>query len=122
MKSLSISIPTYNNDKTIKALVEESLHVLSKITQDYEVVVINDGSKDTTAKIIDNINNEKVKVYHHNNNLGFGPTLREVFTLPTKELVFFIPGDAQFSASELLKFLPLVDKYDYILVGKKLRR
>ena len=122
MKSVSISIPAYNNEKTIKSLVEESLEVLSGVVNDYEVVVIDDGSRDLTAEIIDSLKSEKVKVYHHKINEGFGKTIREVFFLPNKELIFFIPGDAQFPPSELLKFLTLCEKYDYILGVRKNRQ
>lgn len=121
MSSIAISIPAYNDEKTILNLIIESKNVVSELVKDYEIVVINDGSQDSTGKILNDIKNNNVKVYHHSENEGFGRTLKEIFTLPTKEWVFFIPGDGQISPQELKKFYFYSD-YDFILGWRKNRQ
>ncbi|MEW6040537.1 MAG: glycosyltransferase family 2 protein [Elusimicrobiota bacterium] len=117
MNSISISIPAYNDGKTIEGVIKRSLKVLEEISPDYEVVVINDESSDNTQEVIENISkeNSKVKVVHHQKNEGFGKTIKEVFELPSKEWVFFIPGDGQVSPEEIKKLIPYTDNADFIL-------
>jgi glycosyltransferase involved in cell wall biosynthesis len=122
--SISISIPAYNEQETIEPLIRESLLVLAKRTDDYEVVVINDGSTDRTRTIVDALSREnpRVKVFHHERNMGFGATLKDVFQKPTKEIVFFIPGDAQIAPGEMDKLLPALDSADLILGWRRDRQ
>ena len=117
MTSYSISIPAYNDEATLAGLVEESLKVLSELTQDYEVVIIDDGSRDETGSIADRLaeHNPRVRAYHHKKNEGFGRTIKEVFLTPDREYVFFIPGDAQIPPAQLKQFVLNREKYDYIL-------
>ncbi|MBA4320894.1 MAG: hypothetical protein C0412_21090 [Flavobacterium sp.] len=122
MNSITISIPAYNDEKTILNVITESKNVISELVKDYEIVVINDGSQDSTGKILDNIKNNNIKVFHHSKNEGFGRTIKEIFTLPSKEWVFFIPGDGQISPEELKKFYPSCCDYDFTLGWRKNRQ
>lgn len=123
MNSVTISIPAYNDVKTIEGVIWESNTVLSNLTDHYQIFVINDGSKDDTAKVLEKLSeeNSKIKVYQHPKNLGFGPTIKEVYTLPESEWVFFVPGDGQIPPSEILKLYLSIDKYDFILGYRKNR-
>ena len=122
MSSISISIPAYNDEKTILNVITESKDVVSKLVKDYEIVVINDGSQDSTGKILDNIKNNNIKILHHSKNEGFGRTIKEIFTLPSKEWVFFIPGDGQISPQELKKFYLSCCDYDFTLGWRENRQ
>lgn len=124
MNSISISIPVYNNEKTIVDLIKESKDILSELTDDYEIVVINDGSLDKTKELLEEIaiENYNIRIYHHLKNEGFGKTIKEVFTLPTKDFIFFIPGDGQISPQELKKLYCYLSNYDYILGFRKKRQ
>ena len=123
MAKISISIPAYNDSQTIESLANESLAALSAITDDYEVFIINDGSKDATSEVIRKLSREnpRIKIFEHQKNLGFGATIREVYTLPDSEWIFFIPGDAQIAPSEIIKLFPFKDKYQFILGYRKHR-
>lgn len=124
MTSISISIPAYNNESTIVDLIKESKTVLSELTNDYEIVIINDGSSDKTKNLIEEIAKEehRVQIYNHIENKGFGETIKEVFTLPNKEWIFFIPGDGQIPPVEIKKLLPHIETFDYILGLRKNRQ
>jgi glycosyltransferase involved in cell wall biosynthesis len=123
MKSIAISIPAYNDSVTIGELVKNSVEVLSGITPDYEIIVIDDGSGDNTLEIALKLSKEnpKIRVFNHEKNEGFGKTIKEVFTFPQKEWVFFIPGDGQVSPEEIKKLLPFSDNADFILGNRSTR-
>lgn len=124
MTHLTISIASYNDEEIIESVVRDSLEVLSKITDSYAVFVINDGSADNTQSVLDRIcrENSKVRCLRHPQNLGFGPTIREIFTLPDCEWVFILPGDGQISPFELLKLYPYIKDRQFILGYRKNRR
>ncbi len=124
MKSIGISIPTYNDEKTIEKLIKESENVLSKFTNNYEIVIIDDGSVDGTYEILEKIKNDnyRIRIFRHNINKGFGQTIKEVFTFPKTEWILFLPGDGQVSPYELYKLLPFIENADFILGVRKNRQ
>lgn len=88
------------------------------------MLIINDGSKDDTLEVAGRLAKQfnNIKVLNHPLNLGFGQTLREVFTLPESEWVLFLPGDNQFPVSNLEYLLTLKDNYDFIIGYRKDRK
>jgi glycosyltransferase involved in cell wall biosynthesis len=101
---LSVFFPAYNDAGTIASLVITSVKVAATLTDDYEVIVINDGSQDDTAKILDELARiypEHVRIVHHEGNRGYGGALRSGFATARKDLVFYTDGDAQYDPSEM---------------------
>jgi len=88
---LSIFFPAYNDSGTIASLVITALRTARKLTPDHEVIVVNDGSKDGTADILDELAGlyPQVRVVHHETNRGYGGALRTGFATATRELVFY---------------------------------
>ena len=115
--SITISIPAFNEQESLEAVVRDSLSTLQRLTPDYEVLIIDDGSRDQTGELADRLAKENpyVRVLHHPKNMGFGVTLRDVFLQPRKEWVFFIPGDGQIAPQELDKLWPYHQTADVIL-------
>jgi glycosyltransferase involved in cell wall biosynthesis len=115
-QSISVFFPCFNEQDNIVRTVEQALSVLRQISTDYEVIIINDGSIDATGKIADEIasRNSKVKVVHHQTNLGYGAALQSGFKTASKELVFYTDGDGQFDINELPPLLPLIKQYDIV--------
>src|SRR4030065_526740 len=72
--------------------------VLEKLTDDYEVIVVNDGSHDYTGEILDELDRQydRVRVVHHEKNKGYGGALRSGFSEASKEFVFYTDGDAPY--------------------------
>jgi glycosyltransferase involved in cell wall biosynthesis len=102
--SLSIFFPAYNDAGTIGSLVIRALQAAAALTPDYEVIVVNDGSKDGTAGILDELARtypDRFRVVHHVVNRGYGGALRSGFAAATKDLVFYTDGDAQYDPSEV---------------------
>jgi glycosyltransferase involved in cell wall biosynthesis len=115
-KSISIFFPCYNEQENIARVVEKVVSVLEKLNCDFEVIIVNDGSSDNTAKISDKLasRDKRVKVIHHEHNLGYGVALQSGFKASTKELVFYTDGDGQFDIGEMPALLPLMEQYDIV--------
>lgn len=123
-KSISVFFPAYNDGGTIASMVLSALLTLRELTDDYEVIVVNDGSADYTPEILDELARvyDHVRIVHHEQNRGYGGALRSGFANATKELVFYTDGDAQYDARELKLLYPaLVDGVD-VVNGYKISR
>jgi glycosyltransferase involved in cell wall biosynthesis len=114
--SISVFFPCYNEQDNITDVVEKTLDVLEKLNADYEVIIVDDGSSDSTGKIADELAGEKdrVKAVHHRTNLGYGAALQSGFKAATKELVFYTDGDGQFDINEMPPLLGLMEQYDIV--------
>ncbi|MBM4104173.1 MAG: glycosyltransferase family 2 protein [Planctomycetes bacterium] len=114
--SISVFFPCFNEQATVESLTRKSVSVLEKLTDDFEVIIVNDGSRDDTAGIADRLAGEipQVRVVHHPVNLGYGLALQSGFRAATKELVFYTDGDSQFNIAELADILPLIDRHDIV--------
>lgn len=114
--SISVFFPCYNEQDNVARTTEQALAVLEKLNADFEVIIVNDGSSDATAKIADEIaaKNNRVKVVHHPTNLGYGAALQSGFKTASKELVFYTDGDGQFDINEMPALLSLMEQYDIV--------
>jgi glycosyltransferase involved in cell wall biosynthesis len=100
---LSIFFPAYNDSGTIASMVIRAVQAAAEVTPDYEIIVVNDGSGDATAQIIDELARTypQVRVVHHAGNRGYGGALQTGFRSATKEFIFYTDGDAQYDPAEL---------------------
>jgi glycosyltransferase involved in cell wall biosynthesis len=100
---LSVFFPAYNDSGTIASLVITSLKAAQRLTPDFEVIIVNDGSADATAAIADELARTypQVRVVHHDKNRGYGGALRSGFAAATRDLVFYTDGDAQYDPAEM---------------------
>ncbi len=117
--------PAYNDAGTIPSMVITVLLTLRELTDDYEVVVINDGSKDHTAQVLDELARiypDEVRIVHHVKNRGYGGALRSGFANATKEWIFYTDGDAQYDPRELKLLANLVSDQVDLINGWKIER
>jgi glycosyltransferase involved in cell wall biosynthesis len=100
---LSIFFPAYNDAGTIASLVLLADMTARTLTDDHEVIVVDDGSPDHTGELLDEMARSFpwLKVVHHETNRGYGGALRTGFATASKELVFYTDGDAQYDPREL---------------------
>ncbi len=117
-KSVSISVffPCFNEQGNVARTVQNALDVLENLKANFEVIIVDDGSRDETAKIADEIaaQNSRVKVVRHPANLGYGAALQSGFKAAKKDLVFYTDGDGQFDIKEMPPLLHLMEKFDIV--------
>ena len=124
ISSISAFFPAYNDGGTIPSMVLTALMALRQVTDDYEIIVVNDGSADYTAQVLDELASRyaELRVIHHPQNRGYGGALRTGFAAATKEWVFYTDGDAQYNPLELVKLVEaLTDGVD-VVNGYKIAR
>jgi dolichol-phosphate mannosyltransferase len=122
-KSISVFFPAYNEEENIKDAVLSVDKFLKKHFKKYEIIVVDDGSRDNTAKIVRDIARKSlhVRLVQHKRNQGYGAALRTGFKSAKNELIFYTDADNQFKISDFEKVLPLIYKYD-IVSGFRIKR
>lgn len=121
--SVSAVLPAHNEEAAIASTVTSVLEALASWMADFEVLVVNDGSRDQTGAILDALaaDDPRVKVIHHPVNQGYGAALVSGFEASTKNYVFFMDSDGQFDIHDLARFFPLLEQYDAVL-GYRVQR
>jgi len=124
---LSYFFPAHNEEANLAGLVEEALATLPGLAVTFEIIVVNDGSRDGTAAIADELaaaNPDVVRAVHHPTNLGYGSALRSGLGAARYELVAFTDGDRQFQVADLGRLaerLAATDAPD-VVVGFRIKR
>jgi glycosyltransferase involved in cell wall biosynthesis len=115
--SISAFFPAYNDGGTIPSMVLTALMTLRTLTDDYEVIVVNDGSADYTAAVLEELASRypELRVIHHGQNQGYGGALRTGFHSATKDLIFYTDGDAQYDPREMTRLYQVwSDEVDFV--------
>lgn len=101
--ALSYFFPAHNEEANVRGLVEEALATLPDLAEAFEVVIVDDGSRDATPRIADELAaaDPRVRVVHHPRNRGYGAALRSGFAAARYELLAFTDGDRQFQVGDL---------------------
>lgn len=123
LKSLSVFMPAYNEEDSITATVEGVVKVLKTLDLNWELLVVNDGSKDKTAEVIKALEKKYpgVRLVDYEKNKGYGHALKVGFKEAKYPWVAFVDSDGQFDFSEIKKLLGKTDEADVIL-GYRLNR
>lgn len=107
MEKLSVIMPVYNEEKTIKTVIEKVKKAkLKNISK--EIIVVDDCSKDGTGKILKGINNTSLKIFFHNKNMGKGAAIRTGLKNSTGDIILIQDADLEYSPSEYGKLLKLI--------------
>lgn len=123
--SISVFFPAYNDAPSLPRLIARAFHTLDACADDYEVIVVNDGSRDHTAEVLQALQahyGPRLRVVTHPRNLGYGAALRSGFAAATKELVFYTDGDGQYDVGELPQLLARLGHRTGFVNGYKLER
>ncbi len=116
LTSLSIFFPCYNEARNVGIMIEQSAKVAESYGVDYEVIVVDDGSRDGSAAIIKEWQkrNPRVRLVQHEKNMGYGAALRTGLANAKKDLVFVTDGDNQFQPSDIDKLFSKIDGCDVV--------
>ncbi len=121
---LSLILPAYNEEANIEIVVNEALEELPKNFQSFEILVVDDGSKDRTPEIADRLAASQpnlIKVVHHRPNRGYGAALSSGFKAAQGDYLMFMDSDRQFQPVDLKLLAPYLGKADIIAGYRKKR-
>ncbi len=124
---LSYFFPAHNEEANLEGLVDEALAVLPTLAETFEIIAVNDGSRDRTAAIADDLTARHpgvVRAVHHPTNLGYGAALRSGFAAARHDLVAFTDGDRQFHVADLGRLTARMAESDApdVVVGYRIKR
>lgn len=123
--ALSYFFPAHNEEANLRGLVEEALEVLPGLADAFEVVIVDDGSRDATPAIADELAaaDARVRVIHHERNRGYGGALRSGFGAARHDLIAFTDGDRQFRVADLGRLTARYRTGDAdVVVGFRIKR
>ncbi len=124
VRSVSAVFPCYNDAQTIGRLVDDAYEVLSPLVANVEVIVVNDGSSDGSAAVLDELASTRpwFTPVHHAQNGGYGAALTTGFATARYDWIFYTDGDAQYDAREAAGLIPLATDDIDIVQGYKIGR
>jgi glycosyltransferase involved in cell wall biosynthesis len=124
LRGLSVVLPAYNEEAVIAKTITSCVEVLSIIAPDYEIIVVNDGSRDRTGTIADDFadTNPRIHVVHNSPNRGYGGALIAGFDAASKPLLFFMDSDGQFDIKDLALLLTEREEGHRVVLGYRQRR
>jgi len=123
LDELSVFFPAYNEEGNIKKTVQSALKVLPSVAKKYEIIIVNDGSKDKTGAIADRLAKEisQVKVINHPQNCGYGEALKSGYYNAQYGWIACTDADGQFDFSEITKLLEKAKDCE-VVIGYRINR
>ncbi len=120
---LTLVLPAHNEVTNLPEVTQCALVVLPQLAESFEIVVVDDGSRDGTGDLLDQIAAEHPEIIavHHPKNRGYGAALKSGFTAATGDHIMFMDSDLQFDIADLSFLAPFVSKYD-IVAGYRIDR
>lgn len=122
--TLSLVLPAYNEEANLEIVVKEALEELPKNFSSFEIIIVDDGSKDRTPGLADRLAAGQpglVKVIHHRPNRGYGAALTSGFEAARGDYLMFMDSDRQFRAADVRLLAPYVGKADIVAGYRKKR-
>lgn len=115
--NVSVVFPAFNEELNLEGVVSSALTILPELTRSFEIIIVNDGSRDQTGMVAGRLAglSEKVKVIHHPHNRGYGAALKSGIEQAKSDLVFFCDSDGQFALEDLSRLLEWIDRYDMVI-------
>jgi len=124
LSGLSIFFPAYNDAGTIPSMVLTAQMAARAVTDDYEIIVVNDGSQDHTPDVLAELERQMpcLRVIHHLQNRGYGAALRTGFASAAKDWIFYTDGDAQYNPLEMPTLVEALREGVDVVNGYKISR
>jgi glycosyltransferase involved in cell wall biosynthesis len=115
--NISLFFPVYNDEKTVRIVAKRALELLEEVADNYEVIIVNDGSPDSSGAIADQLasENEAIIVVHHPENRGYGAAMKTGIAASKYDIICMIDGDNEYDVFDLKKMLAVKDYYMLII-------
>jgi glycosyltransferase involved in cell wall biosynthesis len=123
LPSISLFLPLHDEEGNVEEAVRRALAILPGIANEYELILVDDGSRDRTGLIADRLaaRDGRIRVVHHPENRGYGAALRSGIAACRHEWIFYTDGDNQFDIREIVLLTPLGRDHD-IVTGYRIDR
>lgn len=123
IEEISVFFPAYNEEENIRKTVLDAKKVLLNIAQKWEIIIVNDGSKDKTGEIANDLrkSDKRIKVINHRVNKGYGEALKSGFYAAKYKWIATVDSDGQFNFSEINKLWAKTQKAD-VVIGYRINR
>lgn len=124
ISELSIFFPFWNEEKNIEDVVRKAIPVAKKIAEKWEIIMVDDGSSDSTLKIAQRLakTDSRLIAATHQPNRGYGAALREGFDQARYKYIVFTDGDNQFNFSQVTKFIEKIESVDMVIGFREERK
>lgn len=115
--NISFFFPVYNDEKTVRIVAQRALELLEEVADNYEIIIVNDGSPDSSGAIADQLaaECEKIRVVHHSINRGYGAAMKTGIAASRYEIICMVDGDNEYDVFDLKKMLAVRDYYLLII-------
>ncbi|MGH7917643.1 MAG: glycosyltransferase family 2 protein, partial [Candidatus Binataceae bacterium] len=123
LPGISVFLPSHNEEANLERVVEGFYDELPKIADDYEIIIVDDGSRDNTGEIADRLvaANGRIKVVHHGINRGYGAAVISGIRAASQPFVLLCDGDGQFDAADVRLLAERIENYDAV-IGRRAAR
>ncbi len=123
-RSISVTMPAYNEEPNIESMINYVIETMEPRFDDFEVVVVDDGSKDRTGAVVEDIakRDRRVRLVKHPKNLGYGAAAFSAMSNATKDLVLFTDSDLQFYLEDIDALMPWIENHDVVVGYRAPRR
>jgi len=116
---VSIIMPAYNEGDCICKNIAEVSRQFGTVCEDYEVIVVDDGSIDGTRRLVETLPDHRIKLVSYNRNQGKGCAIRKGFSRVTGEFTFLVDSDAEIMGKDLLAYMEALQATDIVLGSKR---
>lgn len=116
-------MPAFNEEGNIAATIIDACHAAKRVADQYEVIVVNDGSRDRTAEIVGELakSDPNIRLINHSVNKGYGAAVKTGMAACRKDWIFFTDSDGQFHYDEIEKFVTASGSADLVMGYRKKR-
>ena len=114
---ISFFFPVYNDETTVRIVANRAIELLDEVADNYEIIIVNDGSPDSSGAIADQLalEYEKISVIHHPVNRGYGAAMKTGIAASKYEIICMVDGDNEYDVFDLKKMLAVRDYYMLII-------
>ena len=123
LKEISVFFPAYNEEANISSTVEKAIDFLPAVADKWEIIVVNDGSKDKTEEVVKTLikKEKRISLINHYPNKGYGEAIKSGLYGAKYEWIFYTDSDGQFNFEEINNFIPATEN-SQIIVGFRINR